>query len=135
MEAIITFAMDEGSALPHGTHGGRLHVRYRLLQAGRPVPNATITESFTTLEDPYSVGSSIRQGSFSTDLHGNFDDYVAFASRAALPDDFRLVCDQELLANGARVALNRVVWSATTVSVYARDGRRPPAVSAAARLR
>jgi hypothetical protein len=135
MEALIIFAMDEGERVPRGSHGGCLHVRYRLVDGGRPVPNAQITEQFTAIEDPYGVGESIQRGSSRTDMHGNFDDYVAFSYRAALPDEFRLVADQEVFANGASVARNRVTWSSRRVMVSARDGRRPPTVAADVTLR
>ena len=130
MQAILNMAADDGRSIPRGSHGGRLHVRYCLVEDRAPVPNAQVTESFRVTTDPYDVGGSIRTGTYRTDRRGFFDDYIGFSTRQELPDDFRLVADQEIRANGEVVARNRVQWSATNVSVIATDGRRPRQVAA-----
>lgn len=135
MQAILIFAADESRSIPAGSHGGRLHIRYRLMDGTRPVPNATITESFTALEDPYSMATRLRTGGIRTDIRGNFDDYVAFSTPEVLPDDFRFLARQEMFTSGARIAWNRVLWSTSSVTVTTLDGRRPAMVRAGVVLR
>ncbi|HZT32631.1 MAG TPA: hypothetical protein VFA33_22265 [Bryobacteraceae bacterium] len=135
MQAILIFAQDDGATIPRGSHGGRLHIRYRLMAGTTPVPNAAITERFTAVEDPYGLVPQIRTGTYRTAARGDFDDRVGFSTPDPLPDDFRLVADQEILANGQTAATNRVTWSSAMVIVRATDGRRPPTVMAQVQLR
>lgn len=52
-QAILIFAQDEGRGIPRGSHGGRVRIRYRLMNGATAVPNAPITERFTAVEDRY----------------------------------------------------------------------------------
>jgi hypothetical protein len=134
-QAILIFAQDEGRGIPRGSHGGRVRIRYRLTNGATAVPNSTITERFTAVEDRYHVVPRIIMGTYRTDSRGAFDDVVGFSYPGVLPNDFRVVADQEILANGATAARNRITWTSTMIMVRATDGRRPPTASASVALR
>ena len=134
-QAILIFARDEGRSIPRGSHGGRVRIRYRLMDGRTPVPNATITERFTAVTDPYRVVPRIQKGQYRTGVRGNFDDIVGFSYPNVLPSDFRVVANQVILANGSAAARIRITWTSTTILVQATDGRRPRTVGATVALR
>lgn len=135
MRANMIFAYDAGDTIPSGYHGGRVVVQYSVQDGNQPGANVNIAERFTAVEDQYGLVPHIRTGKYTTDRRGRFDDSIGFWVRQSLPSDFRLVADQEILANGTTAARNRVIWSATSILVTATDGRRPPRVGAEVRLR
>ena len=134
-QAILIFAQDEGRNIPRGSHGGRVRIRYRLMNGRTPVPNTTITERFTAVTDIHGVVPRIHKGTYRTGSRGNFDDIVGFSYPNVLPSDFRVVADQVILANGTTAARNRITWTSTMILVQATDGRRPRTVSASVALR
>lgn len=134
-QAILIFARDDGRNIPRGSHGGRVRIRYRLMDGRTPVPNTTITERFTAVTDPYGVVPRIQKGKYRTGVRGNFDDIVGFSYPNVLPSDFRVVANQVILANGSTAARNRITWTSTMILVQATDGRRPRTVGASVALR
>ncbi len=118
----------EGCKVKEGNYGSAKLMKFRLFDFnGNPVSeNLTVGEKFTTIEDNYKVSSRLVPNSYNCEK-GFFDDCYRFYQPEPLPDDFRLVVEQNHLLGSEVISKNQITYTPNNILVRVfprRHGKR-----------
>jgi hypothetical protein len=91
------------------------HFRLVGLPVGSPAGGLTVSELFTSLEDPFGVFSALKPQGGVTAADGSFDDCFMIALPRPFPPDFRLKVEQNHRLNGAVIGRNHITYTANNI--------------------
>lgn len=105
-----------GCQVPKGFFGASRLSQY-IVRGATPVNGLSIGETFTVVDDPFSIIGALKPKSNTTDASGRFDDCYMLASKNPLPTDFRLKVTQNHTFNNQAISKNVITFSANGVDV------------------
>lgn len=116
--ALIASSSVESCKVPAGKYGSAKVVKFRVFDFnGKPVTESLkIEEKFKKIEDNYDVYSKLVPNSYSPEK-GLFDDCYKFYLPEKLPDDFRLVVEQNHLLGSEIISKNRITYTPDSILV------------------
>lgn len=123
--ASIASSSSEGCKVPPGNYGSAKIIKFRILDFnGKPVKeNLTVGEKFASIEDNYKLSSRLVPNSYDC-KKGFFDDCYRLYQPEPLPDNFRLVVEQNHLLGSEVISKNQITY--TPDSIMARVFPRRP---------
>ena len=127
----VVGAQKANCQVPQGQSGAATLAHFVL--SPTPTTEVTITEQFTSLDDPYSAFGLLKPNSFTTS-GGAFDDCYALFSKDPLPPDFSLKVEQNHLLNGKILSKNHITYTRDRVRICAFT-RKPQSCDFGARCR
>jgi hypothetical protein len=117
--------------VPQGQYGAATLAHFVL--SPTPTADVTVTEQFTSLDDPYGLFGLLTPNSYTTS-GGSFDDCYQLFSKNPLPPDFSLKVEQNHLLNGKILSKNHITYTPNRVRVCAFT-RKPQSCDFGARCR